>query len=458
MIKKMKLFRFCRRSLAALPVFLLFSACDQLVPPSGGNGVDIPVKIRAVSIAGGAQNETITRAGGEKRIVGEPIVQDLGDGMLAEITVEEDLSALRADPTPEPLGSVSSVKFRVIAVSSDDKVYSYADYTTGSGTIAKVDNGTELHVLSGGSYYFVCISYNNSNLPPAPELNATLGNVSVTAGSNDLLYQTFTPAEAIPTSGEVNLSFTNLTHQLARVQLTLEVAAGKTITSVPGSISLDAPTSGDFNLADGAFSNGLGTTVFTGWPASPNSTTVESGKITFIPKTNYTLTIPAGALTLDNKSLPTSALSISSDKFNFVANGSYTLSITLKEVSRSNKFAGSNIYWNGSKLTFDDHGDYTNTKYQGVYFKWGSLIGVSPAQTSGSDDFSSGTTANDGKNDGTPIYLKVNGEWKKTNVTYATSEGWFGSGAVSDKTGSSAWVLFLPALLLSLTAHPRTLC
>lgn len=42
-------------------------------------------------------------------------------------------------------------------------------------------------------------------------------------------------------------------------------------------------------------------------------------------------------------------------------------------------WAGSNIYWDGTKLTFDDVGVQTNEKYQGVYFKWGSLWGISPS-------------------------------------------------------------------------------
>lgn len=41
-------------------------------------------------------------------------------------------------------------------------------------------------------------------------------------------------------------------------------------------------------------------------------------------------------------------------------------------------WAGSNIYWNGSKLTFDDVGDTTRQYYQGVFFQWGSLWGIAP--------------------------------------------------------------------------------
>ena len=42
------------------------------------------------------------------------------------------------------------------------------------------------------------------------------------------------------------------------------------------------------------------------------------------------------------------------------------------------KWAGCNIYWDGQKLAFDDVDDKTHEKYQGVYFKWGSLVAIAP--------------------------------------------------------------------------------
>ena len=41
-------------------------------------------------------------------------------------------------------------------------------------------------------------------------------------------------------------------------------------------------------------------------------------------------------------------------------------------------WAGSNIYWDGAKLTFDDVNVTTNQLYQGVFFQWGSLWGIAP--------------------------------------------------------------------------------
>jgi uncharacterized protein (TIGR02145 family) len=411
----MSLLKLKERGLLAL-LFLVFSACDKILPP-GGNGVDIPVTIRAVAIAGGAQNETITRTGGASRMVGEPIVQDLGGGVFAEITVEEDLSALRATPYYGPLAD--EVKFRVIAVnSSDNKVYSYADYTTGSGDINRDAGTPELHVLSGGSYYFVCISYNNSDLPPAPALNATLSTVSVTAGSNDLLWGTTGEPKTI--NGDPELSFT-LSHKLVKAQLTLEVAAGKTITNIDNSkISLDAPSSGSFNLKkeEGEFSSLSGNTVFT-WPSTaPHADTAESNPITFIPKATerYTFSFAEGAVTRSDETGMSAAWTSYFVNSKFTAGGSYTIAVKLYKKT-SNKFAGSNIFWDGSKLTFDENGNNDNTKYQGVYFKWGSLIGISPV----------GNYSNDTSN-GTILYWPTN-----TSASAGTTRTW------NAVTGGTGW-------------------
>jgi hypothetical protein len=49
-------------------------------------------------------------------------------------------------------------------------------------------------------------------------------------------------------------------------------------------------------------------------------------------------------------------------------------------------WAGSNIYWDDKamQLTFDPVGTTTHQFYQGVFFKWGSLVGISPALTANS--------------------------------------------------------------------------
>ena len=50
------------------------------------------------------------------------------------------------------------------------------------------------------------------------------------------------------------------------------------------------------------------------------------------------------------------------------------------ELPMSLQFAGSNIYYDAAAkhLTFDDFGKTANEHFQGVYFQWGSLTGISP--------------------------------------------------------------------------------
>jgi hypothetical protein len=63
---------------------------------------------------------------------------------------------------------------------------------------------------------------------------------------------------------------------------------------------------------------------------------------------------------------------------------SYTLVISFKKTL----WAKSNIYWDEveQKLTFDTY-ENSHQGYQGVFFKYGSLVGVSPARVGGSDDY-----------------------------------------------------------------------
>jgi uncharacterized protein (TIGR02145 family) len=56
------------------------------------------------------------------------------------------------------------------------------------------------------------------------------------------------------------------------------------------------------------------------------------------------------------------------------------------------QWAGSNIYWDGSKLTFDDSSIKINKEHQGVLFKWGSLVGMSPARATGNSTGWAGLT------------------------------------------------------------------
>jgi hypothetical protein len=386
MDRNLKVFRFCRQSRTALPVFLAFISCDKLLPPSS-NGVDIPVKIRAVNIAGGAQNKTVTRASSSERgMVGQPVIRDLGGGMLAEISVEEDFSALRDDPVSQALDK--GAKFRVFALKTDGTYYAHADFTVGGNSNY---TSPDLHVQLNEPYDFVCFSYNSSSESLPDDASYEVSNALPVVAANVGKTFYYQKKRVTITNVETDLLSFLMKPQFVKVKLKLDANtnASRTITNIANdAIHMNVPTSGSFNLAEGTFS-GSGSIDFTGWSIE-NDGTATSGEFTFLPKTtDYTLAFDknaARAEEINNGTIERSfgPGSISVPYSQFKAGYSYTIGLKRYRIPR---FAGSNIYWDGSKLTFDPHGSNANTRYQGVYFRWGSLIGISPV-----GDYSSSST------------------------------------------------------------------
>jgi hypothetical protein len=99
-------------------------------------------------------------------------------------------------------------------------------------------------------------------------------------------------------------------------------------------------------------------------------------------------------------------------------NTNYTLVVDLREVP----YARSNIYWDGNQLTFD-RTNKGNEDYQGVFFKWGSLVGIPP------DAIANGTYV--------PLYIPANissRTWDDTKTIASAFGDWAGipSGSMSD--------------------------
>ncbi|TWV14417.1 DUF4906 domain-containing protein [Bacteroidaceae bacterium HV4-6-C5C] len=115
--------------------------------------------------------------------------------------------------------------------------------------------------------------------------------------------------------------------------------------------------------------------------------------------------------------------------FNIKRNNQYTYTITLKPTESDTRiifkklvWAGSNIYWNGSKLTFDPSPvnpanpttqELANMKKQGVAFRWGSLVGISLSTTyvTYTPTYNSAVPANSTWSTGSNAY---------TNIAYIT--------------------------------------
>jgi hypothetical protein len=154
---------------------------------------------------------------------------------------------------------------------------------------------------------------------------------------------------------------------------------------------------------------------------SPNSTTVTSTARMVYAGGESTTSIKITSVTIggETRSIPAPV------QFNqkLDPGKSYTLRVSFKK----QEWAKSNIYWvktgsdaNGDigYLTFDTT-DKGHQGYQGVFFQWGSLVGISPARTNGSDAFSNAT----------PVYIPTyvaggTSTWHSPTTSPYTTAGW----------------------------------
>ncbi len=137
--------------------------------------------------------------------------------------------------------------------------------------------------------------------------------------------------------------------------------------------------------------------------------------------------------------------------FNIKRNNQYTCTITLKPNDSDTRitykksgtvWAGSNIYWDGTKLTFDTETSYANNTKQGVSFRWGSLVGVSLSSTyvtytptynsttpsnsswtQGSTSYSSITHFTDNLANGSQTNIFLNDAAQNTDANYTAYKG-----------------------------------
>jgi hypothetical protein len=361
-----------REMFSILALSLLLVACDRELPDNK-SGKEVTIRVRLVGVAEGGE-EDVTRSASmkESEIVSMPV----GDGMLMEMQMEQDTSALRAQQTQLDNNSL----FRVVALKRSSTTFiSYADYK-GDGTL--VAGG--LHVPINDSYDFVCYSYNTTSLPAAPTQKQG-ENISTTIdvlqGTKDLLWMKIAK-DVGNVAPELEILLSRL---MVRMKVVIDLSYNKwTITSI-GNITLSSVNSGGTVLLTNGTTAGTGTPILTPWSGSSNQWESE---LLVMPKASgaITVSIPKEAIARQNLSAIPTKVTTSTFTSELKSGFSYRLLVRL----RIPIFARSNIYWDGTaqKLTFetaaDDPAQNNNTKqgYQGVFFKWGSLVGISPAGAS----------------------------------------------------------------------------
>ncbi|MDR1517415.1 MAG: hypothetical protein LBS52_04850 [Dysgonamonadaceae bacterium] len=429
----------------------LLSSCEkeEFVKGKKGSGAQIPLTIRIEGI-NERNTESLTRSSGkDDESVTTTIA--LGDGLMLEMHLAPSPpSQLRATT---PLGS--DKKYRVIVLDENHQYVSHKDYV-GSAT-----EDPDFMVTQGETYDFICVSLNSADSVPTTT-NLSVGNTPSfwTAPTNgtDLLY--WSETKTIEDEDDAILSIT-LTHKYSEVTLVADYSynEGCEITAIAANSIRIAPNfkvkmNYNGSTAKTAVKDSI-TTEWVSWPSPMTASTSQQSNAQklFTDNGNLYLRVNVRALTLQAIAEIKSPHRVTWANFpgtTLEGGKSYTLTLKFKTV----KFASSNIYWDdiNNRLTFEPYSadpsrDYGSAgiikanaqSYQGVFFKWGSLIGVSPAW----QNVYSGLRAVSGPGtDGTPIYVPTytaaspaSSSWEKTNVaTFA--KVWT---ETTNRAGSVAW-------------------
>jgi hypothetical protein len=418
--KKKKKDNMKRVVFAILALSLLLGACEKELP--GNKSSEVRVQVRMLGVAAGGE-EDVTRSSVMKKP--KRVTTPLGNSMLLEMEMEQGTSALRATSTQLAGDSY----FRVVAFKHSTSTFiSYGDFTIDGGLV-----GGSLHVPINDSYDFVCYSYNTttsfSALSYAQDATVPVTEtIPIFQNTKDLLYQKIENFPVGATDPELEIL---LNRVMTRVKLVVDFSYnGWTIDDIPGSITLESVGSGGtVQLASGTV-EATGTPTFSSWSGS--GSLWESNELLITPNaTGATVNVPIDAIERENlASIPTK---LASTKFSNELKPGFSYNLRMR--FRVPIFARSNIYWDGNsssgKLTFvkakdTPPQDDSKKGYQGVLFKWGSLVGVSPAQVSSNNDYTNRIT---------PIYVPIvnttlsASTWKPTTSTgvkaaVGTAENW----------------------------------
>jgi hypothetical protein len=264
-----------------------------------------------------------------------------------------------------------------------------ATYITTGGELWPVNQG--LSVPENASYWFVAYSLSVPSLAIPPQSNDTNLTLSFVPDPNiDLLWGKTSDIYISDSDTEVADTI-KVVHKLSRVRI--EATTDMIIPAVKfnkienaylhpnygSSVNLDAFTG---NLTAGATPHYVGVqfnkwrdqgaTVW-GTGDNLNSTDVESDYILIFTNESNIVSLFIDNMIIDGKNFRGYEFRFSSKTL--LPGHSYTLKLNFRRLV----WAGSNIYWDGAKLTFlPENIPEAAQGYQGVYFLWGSLVGISP--------------------------------------------------------------------------------
>jgi hypothetical protein len=308
------------------------------------------------------EQETAPRSA--KTAAEETVVTPLENNTYMYATLREEMEEpLRALQLP------GGTKL-VIAAYNGGGYVDHAEYTvTAAGGLS---GSTSLDLPSAGNYRFVAYSLNTTSVT---SYAASIGPYS--PGNTDLLC---VRADNVPiVEGDNNVTLV-LKHQFSQVTV---VASAYYYPSSPNINLITTEIPGyqaSLSVETGSLVKGAAETQTVLWqPFSAASTVTSASRLV------YTADDASVSVKVPSVTIGVQVLGPFTAKFNMplLSGKRYTLRIDFRRV----EFAGSNIYWvwydssnhaAGGYLTFDAAGSTSNQHYNGVHFKWGSLVGVAP--------------------------------------------------------------------------------
>jgi uncharacterized protein (TIGR02145 family) len=304
-------------------------------------------------------------------------------------------------------------------------------YKVSSGVLVPDVAGTVLRVPTDGAekYRFVAYSFNSTS-PPTP-LTGIDPSVDLLWGSKEEL---ITAADQLV---EIEMK-----HKFSRVQMRMDVRGIEDATVV-----LEATVDGGMN---GALSVGDGAVTFSGSASQPLDLPVAAANVatsewrTVTPTDdpddpeNVVVRISQMEIDIENDADYTFTNKVIVFDGPLAKGTQYVLEVKLRRY----RWALSNIYWSMSKerMTFDKPTDEsfappTTDRQQGLFFKWGSLVGIAPTAGSGPLLYLPGSNPEGGWNT-TYLNTSTHSYWPSpgtfASIPYMTrTDGSLGAGANS---------------------------
>jgi hypothetical protein len=382
-----------RISIALLMAALLCvaTACD--ITP--GSGLDGKVAIRfAVSTGNEEGDDEVLRSAGV--VDSETQTVSLGGDLFLYATLRPAADELRAAEVNLAEGQkVWLSAYTPSGTLTDQALYTYAGGRLISADSVKVEPGT--YNFTAHSYY------NNTTDTPGttaidPDKDLVWGQQTKTVSATD---RTLTIV---------------MKHLFSQVRVNVKTTIPGAMITAIGATTI-ANSYADLTVHDGAISKGAALTHNVTFPDNYPTDSIN-GNETHVVYPPLRLNMASMTVLVSGISTPFTLSNLSFVYNNLLAGKRYVLEVSVKRTS----WARSNIYWQSvptgqprapGYLTFDVT-DLGHQGYQGVFFRWGSLVGVSPAQTNGSSGYSTAT----------PVYIP-------TYVEGGTSTWSVGSGATN---------------------------